>query len=40
MKRYKPNWEAIVAWIVLPLAGITLWVFIVYVVMDILSNIW
>ncbi|MDH6310569.1 hypothetical protein M2451_003341 [Dysgonomonas sp. PFB1-18] len=40
MKRYKINWETVISWIMIPLAGLTLWIFIVYVVMHFLSKIW
>lgn len=35
MKKSKINWEAVIVWILIPLAGLTLWIFIISVIMDI-----
>lgn len=40
MKRFKINVDALITWIVVVLAVFTLWFFMVYVVMNILSCIW
>lgn len=40
MKKSKINWDAVIAWIVIPLAGLTLWAFVVFVVMHFLNKVW